>query len=388
MVDLNKELNFNSLKNLFKGGDSLGVSSKALTLIVVNFLLSFIAIYYIFLLLENNTNYENEKANYAQINSEITSLNKKLETNIKNNLTYFQNLFTAPKSDDELGDKITRLINSYDLKLNSIDLDKKVGKSKGISLEVSGSYFKLIKFNAALNKTLASSQLMKLEVKKITKSNGLKLRLEFIFEKPPRVEDLPNLKNYQVQINHDDTFVQPIKLMTAIVGLFISSAQAQEKTLTVFEEFYLDARKQGLETFEFTDKEGVTRTYNTGLNNDSFNSTDSVKLIETGFVENDNGNTDSQRDPFSEPKINKIPKATNDAQPSYNENDFYLSGTLISKKNNFCLVINPYGESLILKVNDKLSSGATIREVSHNSIKVSYLNSPTLKEIKIGEQIK
>lgn len=388
MVDFNKELNFNSLKNLFKGGDSLGVSSKALTLIVVNFLLSFIAIYYIFLLLENNTNYENEKANYAQINSEITSLNKKLETNIKNNLTYFQNLFTAPKSDDELGDKITRLINSYDLKLNSIDLDKKVGKSKGISLEVSGSYFKLIKFNGALNKTVASSQLMKLEVKKITKSNDLKLKLEFIFEKPPRVEDLPNLKNYQVQINHDDTFVQPIKLMTAIVDLFISSAQAQEKTLTVFEEFYLDARKQGLETFEFTDKEGVTRTYNTGLNNDSFNSTDSVKLIETGFVENDNGNTDSQRDPFSEPKINKIPKATNDAQPSYNENDFYLSGTLISKKNNFCLVINPYGESLILKVNDKLSSGATIREVSHNSIKVSYLNSPTLKEIKIGEQIK
>ncbi|MBL6791513.1 MAG: hypothetical protein ISQ46_05675 [Methylophilaceae bacterium] len=388
MVDFNKELNFNSLKNLFKGGDSLGVSSKALTLIVVNFLLSFIAIYYIFLLLENNTNYENEKANYAQINSEITSLNKKLETNIKNNLTYFQNLFTAPKSDDELGDKITRLINSYDLKLNSIDLDKKVGKSKGISLEVSGSYFKLIKFNGALNKTVASSQLMKLEVKKITKSNDLKLKLEFIFEKPPRVEDLPNLKNYQVQINHDDTFVQPIKLMTAIVNLFISSAQAQEKTLTVFEEFYLDARKQGLETFEFTDKEGVTRTYNTGLNNDSFNSTDSVKLIETGFVENDNGNTDSQRDPFSEPKINKIPKATNDAQPSYNENDFYLSGTLISKKNNFCLVINPYGESLILKVNDKLSSGATIREVSHNSIKVSYLNSPTLKEIKIGEQIK
>ncbi len=171
MVDLNKELNFNSLKNLFKGVDSVGVSSKALTLIIVNFLLSFIAIYYIFLLLENNTNYENENANYAQLNSEITSLNTKLETNIKNNLTYFQNLFTAPKSDDELGDKITRLINSYDLKLNSIDLDKKVGKSKGISLEVSGSYFKLIKFNAALNKTLASSQLRKLEVKIITTSN-------------------------------------------------------------------------------------------------------------------------------------------------------------------------------------------------------------------------
>ena len=64
-----------------------------------------------------------------------------------------------------------------------------------------------------------------------------------------------------------------------------------------------------------------------------------------GFVEADKDSPSELRDPFAEP--NNTPKAVQKRSDNYDELDekFFLSGTLVSEKKQFCIIISPEGDS-------------------------------------------
>lgn len=340
MVDLNKKIDFDFFKKLFDKDKNSSINSKAIFFLLLSIIFSSFALYYSYLTYQNNLIYQDELLNKANLELEIKNLNSNLTNNIKSNEKYFENLFASAQTDDELGEFITRLANSYKLKLNGLNFDTKVGKQKGIHLEVSGSYFRIIKFNEALKKTLASSQVINVSVNKINKSSDLLMKVEFIYQKPPDANILKSIKASELSSNLDKS-KQKNPFLSKLISFLINDVYAD-------------------------------------TNN-------SYKIA--GFVETEENQNLESRDPFSEPKIKKIKKNTVD-NSTFDENDYYLSGTLISLKSNYCIVVNPYGETMILKALDKLPTGIIIREISENFISTASLNNSNIKEIRIGEQIK
>ena len=256
------------LKSVF-GKDSQLLSDKTLVFIVCAFLTSFILAFFIYSQADNQNLYDIQQSRYNKASTELSALTSKFDATIKANKGYFTQLFTSPKTVNELSAKITKLLSNYNLKLLNIDLQKKVDKTKvpGIGLEVSGTYMNLFKFSKELNKYVAASQIIDVSVTKKKKDSNLVLKMAIKFAPPPNPNSIPSLKPATVSLNLDNIHATlHSSLLNKVLGSLIGAAYANETTtLSPFQEAYLSARKQGLYDFEFTNKEGRTLIFKTGI---------------------------------------------------------------------------------------------------------------------------
>lgn len=256
------------LKSVF-GKDSQLLSDKTLVFIVCAFLTSFILAFFIYSQADNQNLYDMQQSRYNKASTELSALTSKFDATIKDNKGYFTQLFTSPKTVNELSAKITKLLSNYNLKLLNIDLQKKVDKTKvpGIGLEVSGTYMNLFKFSKELNKYVAASQIIDVSVTKKKKDSNLVLKMAIKFAPPPNPNSIPSLTPATVSLNLDNIHATlHSSLLNKVLGSLIGAAYANETTtLSPFQEAYLSARKQGLYDFEFTNKEGRTLIFKTGI---------------------------------------------------------------------------------------------------------------------------
>ena len=502
-VDL-KNLDLKDLGGILKaafGKDSGSLSNPTLIFIVIAFLASFILAYLIYGMIDNQSLYDEQQAKYNKAKSELASLTKKFDKTIQGNKVYFTQLFSSPKTDDELSARITKLVSNYNLKLINIDLQKKIeGKEMGIALEVRGGYINLVKFSKELNKNVAASQIIDLEAKKRRKSSSLDMKLTLVFAAPPNPESIPKYKPATVSLHPINNFASNfIQILDGSLSLFISSAHAEqmemtafqkalyeakkkglydfeftnksgknmvyttgipkseatapsvEKKMTAFQEALYEAKKNGLYTFEFTKKDGKTMTYKTGLpktvvaelpeikeiaemndlpplqsNNDVEIITDKTNIVapvkteiitdneyitdnfkRAGFVESDPfaeptsppqaveeteaavtaPNENALRDPFAPPEVRKAAKRKSSGGDISDEEEdqYYLSGVLVSDEMSLCIIITPDGESRIYAPGDKVSDKVMLTNIAFDSIQISKLNKK--KVIGLGEQV-
>ncbi len=268
-VDL-KNLDLKDLGGLFKaafGKDSGALSNPTVIFIVIAFLASFTLAYLIYGMIDNRSLFDEQQAKYNQTTSELASLTKKFDKTIQGNKVYFTQLFSSPKTDDELSARITKLVSNYNLKLINIDLQKKIkGNKMGIALEVRGGYVNLVKFSKELNKNVAASQIINLEAKKKNKSKFLDMKLTLVFAAPPNPDSIPKYKPASVSAKPINKFASNfIQVLDYALSLFISPVSAEQKEMTDFQKALHKAKKEGLYDFEFTNKAGRTMVYTTGI---------------------------------------------------------------------------------------------------------------------------
>ncbi len=498
-VDL-KNLDLKDVGGLLKaafGKDSNAMSNPTMLFIVFAFLASFILAYLIYGMIDNQTLYDQEQTKYNQTTSELATLTKKFDKTIKGNKEYFTQLFSSPKTDDELSARITKLVSNYNLKLVNIDLQKKLkGKKMGIALEVRGGYVNLVKFSKELNKNVAASQILNLEANKKKKSKLLDMKLTLVFAAPPNPDSIPKYKPATVSAHPIKNFAHNIKqifdyALTSIVshahaeqkemtdfqkalyeakkaGLYDfeftnkagktmvyatgipkseATAPSVKKEMTAFQKALYDAKQKGLVTFEFTKKDGKTMTYKTGLsesavanlpeiaevaktnvlpplqNNETVEIFTDKQYLHTpvqteiitnkeykadnfkkaGFVETDpfaepsdtpaieeeieEAPSEALRDPFAPPEVRKAAKRkSSGGEVSDEEEDqYYLSGVLVSDEMSLCIIITPDGESKIYAPGDKISNKVMLTNIAFDSIQINKLNKK--KVIGLGEQV-
>jgi hypothetical protein len=450
-VDL-KNLDLKDIGGVLKaafGKDSNALSNPTMLFIVFAFLASFILAYLIYGMIDNQSLYDQEQAKYNQTTTELATLTKKFDKTIKGNKDYFTQLFSSPKTDDELSARITKLVSNYNLKLVNIDLQKKLkGKKLGIALEVRGGYVNLVKFSKELNKNVAASQIINLEANKKKKSKLLDMKLTLVFAAPPNPNSIPKYKPATVSAHPINKFASNIKqFMSYAVNLIVSTAHAEQKEMTAFQEALYEAKQKGLYTFEFTKKDGKKMTYKTGLPKpavaklpeiDEFaeisdlpplQNSESVEIIKdkqylvtpvqteiitdngfkadnfkrAGFVESDpfadpsaapaeieeeiEAPSDALRDPFAPPEVRKAAKrkSSGGAVSDEEEDQYYLSGVLVSDEMSLCIIITPDGESKIYAPGDKISNKVMLTNIAFDSIQINKLNKK--KVIGLGEQV-
>tara|TARA_B100000035_G_C21035682_1_gene570791 strand:+ start:2490 stop:4013 length:1524 start_codon:yes stop_codon:yes gene_type:complete len=498
-VDL-KNLDLKDVGGLLKaafGKDSNAMSNPTMLFIVFAFLASFILAYLIYGMIDNQTLYDQEQTKYNQTTSELATLTKKFDKTIKGNKEYFTQLFSSPKTDDELSARITKLVSNYNLKLVNIDLQKKLkGKKMGIALEVRGGYVNLVKFSKELNKNVAASQILNLEANKKRKSKLLDMKLTLVFAAPPNPDSIPKYKPATVSAHPIKNFAHNIKqIFDYALSSIVSHAHAEQKEMTdfqkalyeakkaglydfeftnkagktmvyttgipkseatapsvkkemtAFQKALYDAKQKGLVTFEFTKKDGKTMTYKTGLsesavanlpeiaevaktnvlpplqNNETVEIFTDKQYLHTpvqteiitnkeykadnfkkaGFVETDpfaepsdtpaieeeieEAPSEALRDPFAPPEVRKAAKRkSSGGEVSDEEEDqYYLSGVLVSDEMSLCIIITPDGESKIYAPGDKISNKVMLTNIAFDSIQINKLNKK--KVIGLGEQV-
>ena len=498
-VDL-KNLDLKDVGGLLKaafGKDSNAMSNPTMLFIVFAFLASFILAYLIYGMIDNQTLYDQEQTKYNQTTSELATLTKKFDKTIKGNKEYFTQLFSSPKTDDELSARITKLVSNYNLKLVNIDLQKKLkGKKMGIALEVRGGYVNLVKFSKELNKNVAASQILNLEANKKKKSKLLDMKLTLVFAAPPNPDSIPKYKPATVSAHPIKNFAHNIKqIFDYALSSIVSHAHAEQKEMTdfqkalyeakkaglydfeftnkagktmvyttgipkseatapsvkkemtAFQKALYDAKQKGLVTFEFTKKDGKTMTYKTGLsesavanlpeiaevaktnvlpplqNNETVEIFTDKQYLHTpvqteiitnkeykadnfkkaGFVETDpfaepsdtpaieeeieEAPSEALRDPFAPPEVRKAAKRkSSGGEVSDEEEDqYYLSGVLVSDEMSLCIIITPDGESKIYAPGDKISNKVMLTNIAFDSIQINKLNKK--KVIGLGEQV-
>lgn len=266
-VDL-KNLDLKDIGGLLKAGFGKGsMSNPTVLFIVFGFLASFILAYLIYGMIDNQTLYDQEQTKYNQNKTELATLTKKFDKTIKGNKEYFTQLFSSPKTDDELSARITKLVSNYNLKLVNIDLQKKLkGKKLGIALEVRGGYVNLVKFSKELNKNVAASQIIDLEANKKRQSKLLDMKLTLVFAAPPNPDSIPKYKPATVSAYTINKFASNIKhIFNVALSSILSPAHAEEIEMTDFQKALHEAKKAGLYDFEFTNKAGKTMVYATGI---------------------------------------------------------------------------------------------------------------------------
>jgi len=429
------------LKSVFgKNGKAIG--SKTSMFIAISFLTASILSYFIYGLLDNPTIYKQEQARHNSTSAELANLTKKFDKVIKGNEVYFTQLFGSPKSSDELSGRITRLVSNHNLSLINIDLQKKIKGTKkfGIGLEVSGAYFNLLRFSKELNKHVAASQVLNINIKKERKSNNLNLELLVKFAPPPK--SIPKLKSVTASDSSSNGYVKALSnAFETSLGFIISSAYASEgDNLSPFQKAYSEARNQGFYEFEFTKKTGEILRYTTGLSKEAMENTraargtvieldhsprlieatledyayDSANFRRVGFVEAPESGLDSgaseMRDPFLPPVVKEVPKKKRPVvdvpeegkktspfvetpeegkktspvvETPEEEEQYYVSGVLVSEGMSVCIIITPEGESKIYAPGDRISSKVTLENITFNSIQISSSNES--KVIVLGE---
>ena len=108
-IDL-KTLTPSDLVGLLKS--AFGNGNKAGMFMALAFITSFVLIYLIFGKLDNQTLYDIQLAKHSQASADLATLTKKLNKAIKDNKVYFSQLFSSPKTDDELSAKVTKLVSN------------------------------------------------------------------------------------------------------------------------------------------------------------------------------------------------------------------------------------------------------------------------------------
>ena len=418
------------LKSAFGNGNKVGV------FIALAFITSFVLIYLIFGKLDNQTLYDIQLAKHSQASADLATLTKKLNKTIKDNKVYFSQLFSSPKTDDELSAKVTKLVSNYNLKLLNMDLQKSLPKTKelGVAIEVSGTYNNLLKFCNELNKNVAASQILSLDVEKKDKTRNLEMKVVIKFAAPPNPNSIPKLKPPTVG-NNAQKFQATLLgvIVSNTLDFIVSEAVANEAdSLSSFERAYDSARKQGLYEFSYILSSGETKTYLTGLpkvpivalseatqqinnsilpplqsaNSKVLNSQAIIKratnkeakfnkanLMNVGFVEvvptkegkaDEEGGTD--RDPFEPPEVKKAAKRKSSGMTSEAEEEqFYLSGIMISEEMNLCIIQTPEGEFKIYGEGEKVSNNVVLTGIRFDSIEISKNNKT--KVISFGQQV-
>ena len=137
------------------------------------------------------------------------------------------------------------------------------------------------------------------------------------------------------------------------------------------------------------------------------NDFDSSDLKRTGFVESDpfsgspedNSNAPAEetvqaapaqealRDPFAPPEVRKAVKRSGSGLnvSEEEEDQYYLSGVLVSDEMSLCIIITPDGESKIYAPGDKISNKVMLTNIAFDSIQINKLNKK--KVVGLGEQV-
>jgi len=106
-----------------------------------------------------------------------------------------------------------------------------------------------------------------------------------------------------------------------------------------------------------------------------------------GFVEAEKDSSSDLRDPFAEP--NNTPKAVKKSSDNYNELDetFFLSGTLVSDKKKFCIIISPEGDSKYYVEGDYITKNKK-KIIINKIIAGQIFVGKNFDLIKVGDEIK
>jgi len=227
-IDLKQGIDIKQLGPLIKGlfaKDSNIFGNKLVVFSAISIIVSIFLIYGIYDVSDNQLVFDESKNKYNAATVKLEQLDNKFKKTVANNKNYFEQLITSPKNKSELSAEITGLVSQYNLQLQSVDLNAKVGKQKGVNLMVSGSYLNLIRFSSEMNKILAASKLINLTVKKSRKGNNLIMELDIVFAAPPPASTLPK------QTKDTVALFKLKNLFAKIFNVFISSANASEGDL-------------------------------------------------------------------------------------------------------------------------------------------------------------
>ena len=311
-------------------------SNKSYIYVAASFTLFFILSYLIYGLYVNQDAYESQKERFNLASNKANNAQKEIETINSKNKKYIKQLFKASKTKSELSSKITKLIGNYGLEIKNMDLKTNqngVSTNPQMTFEVKGKFLNITRFNSELNNLLAATQINELKISKVRESNLLLLKVDINFSPPP---------------------VNPLS--------------SNDKLETIFNNktFLTDS-------YTWSDLPRFNRSIN------------SFKKV--GFVDAETDSSSELRDPFAEP--NNKPKAIKKSNDNYDELDesYFLSGTLISDKKQFCIIISPEGDSkyyvegdFIIKNNKKI----TINKILADQIFVGK----NFDLIKVGDEIK
>jgi hypothetical protein len=92
------------------------------------------------------------------------------------------------------------------------------------------------------------------------------MKLTLVFAAPPNPNSIPKYKPATVSAHPINKFASNIKqFMSYAVNLIVSTAHAEQKEMTAFQEALYEAKQKGLYDFEFTNKAGKTMVYTTGI---------------------------------------------------------------------------------------------------------------------------
>jgi len=311
-------------------------SNKSYIYVATSFTLFFILSYLIYGLYVNQDAYESQKERFNLASNKANNAQKEIESINSKNKKYIKQLFKASKTKSELSSKITKLIGNYGLEIKNMDLKTNqngVSTNPQMTFEVKGKFLNITRFNSELNNLLAATQINELKISKVRESNLLLLKVDINFSPPP---------------------VNPLS--------------SNDKLETIFNNktFLTDS-------YTWSDLPRFNRSIN------------SFKKV--GFVDAETDSSSELRDPFAEP--NNKPKAIKKSNDNYDELDesYFLSGTLISDKKQFCIIISPEGDSkyyvegdFIIKNNKKI----TINKILTDQIFVGK----NFDLIKVGDEIK
>ena len=310
--------------------------NKSFFYVAASFILFFILSYLIFGLYVNQDAYQSQKERFNIASNKANDTQKEIESINSKNKAYIKQLSKAPKTKSELSSKITKLIGNYGLEIKNMDLKTNqngVSANPKMTFEVKGKFLNIVRFNSELNNLLAATQINELKISKARESNLLLLKVDINFSPPP---------------------VNPL------------SSNANLETIFKNKTFLSDS-------YTWSDIPRINHSRN--------------NFKKVGFVDAETDPSSELRDPFAEP--NNTPKAVKKSSDNYDELDetYFLSGTLVSDKKQFCIIISPEGDSkyyvegdFIIKNNKKI----VINKIIADQIFVGK----NFDLIKVGDEIK
>ena len=327
-LDVKDVLNKINFKSIFKNKSFIYVAAS----LIVFFILSF----FMYELYLNQDAYESQKQRFNIASNKVINTQKEIENINSKNKAYIKQLSKASKTKSELSSKITKLIGNYGLEIKNMDLKTNqngVSSNPKMTFEVKGKFLNIIRFNSELNNLLAATQINELKISKAKESNLLLLKVDINFSPPP-----PNQlsSNYKFKTN-------------------------------------------------FTNKIFLSDSYTWSDLPRAYSKRNSFKKV--GFVDAEIDSSSDLRDPFAEP--NNTPKAIKKSSDNYDELDesYFLSGTLVSDKKQFCIIISPDGDSRYYVEGDHITKNnkkIVINKILADQIFVGK----NYDLIKVGDEIK
>lgn len=340
-MDLNKPVNLYSLLNIkaLLKGSSLEHSKVSLSILIVS---SFVGMTFIYLGInryKNEAIFQAAKIHYEQTISEKNLLDAKFKKLAKDNVDYFNDVISSPKSKMELSSALTQLIAASNLKLAKMNLNS-ADPSKGdiIEIEIDGTYLNIIQFSENCKKIIASSELQSYKLTKTKEGAMIHVAMSIKFNAPPSADNLPLQKNN-----------------------IPTSPSAEQKV-----NYHLNNYP------------------NNGFIKVGFVPTKPDNLLpETNKNENPIPEKKIIKDPFQAPSVTSNPQKVNSGSSSTVGGGYFLSGILYSKEGRFCILTLPSGESKVLLEGEKMGTQFKIISIDRNFI-ITNLNN---KKIYVGDEI-